>query len=86
MRTIGIRDLKAHLTDVLREVRENDQEFVVTYRGQRIARLIPETSEQAAIDRDALWSEMNRLAEEIGHDWTRGVSAAEAVAKDRRDV
>ena len=86
MRTIGVRELKAHLGDVLRDVRERDEVFIVTNRGRRIARLVPETT-TAASDFDAeAWSDMDRLAEEIGRSWPRGSSAADAVSADRRDL
>ncbi|MBI3973036.1 MAG: type II toxin-antitoxin system Phd/YefM family antitoxin, partial [Chloroflexi bacterium] len=40
MRTIGSRELKAHLGEVLRHVREHQEAYVVTHRGRVIARLV----------------------------------------------
>ncbi len=87
MRTVGSRELKANLGEVLRQVREEEEVFVVTHRGHRIARIIPESL--AATDGrgfDAVWAEMDRLAEKIARDWPEHTSAARAVGDDRREI
>ena len=79
--------MKANLGEVLRRVREEEEVFVVTHRGRRIARIIPESL--AATDGpgfDAIWAEMDRLAEEIARDWPEPISAARAVSEDRREL
>lgn len=87
MRTIGSRELKAHLGEVLRHVREHQEAYVVTHRGRVIARLVPEVTDQTIpMDFDTLWSEMDQLAEEIGREWPEGVPAAQAVSQDRREL
>jgi prevent-host-death family protein len=93
MRAIGSRELKAHLGEVLRQVRERQEVYAVTHRGRTIARLIPEALARAPLDSDSqapdfetLWSEMDQLAAEIGQEWPEGVSAAQAVSEDRREL
>lgn len=86
MRTIGVRELKAHLGGVLREVRDNAEVFVVTQRGRRIARLVPESQTAGSTFDEASWLEMDQLAAEIGRDWPTDSTAADAVAADRREV
>src|SRR5947207_2087549 len=87
MRRLGSRELKAKLSEVLRQVRENDEVFVVTHRGRPIARIVPESlGRTPAPEFAAIWSEMDRLSEEIACDWPKHVSAAEAVAADRREL
>jgi prevent-host-death family protein len=87
MRSVGSRELKAKLSEVLRQVRENEEVFVVTHRGRPIARIVPESpGATSAPDFAAIWSEMDRLSEEIARDWPEHVSAAEAVAADRREM
>ena len=84
MRVIGSRQLKASLGAVLRDVREHHEEYAVTHRGRVVARLIPATSPSApGPEFEALWSEMDALADEISRDWPSGVSAADAIAEDR---
>lgn len=46
---VGIRDLRAHLSRWLREVRSG-REVVVTDRGEPIARLVPQNREGDLID------------------------------------
>ncbi|MBI3973226.1 MAG: type II toxin-antitoxin system Phd/YefM family antitoxin [Chloroflexi bacterium] len=87
MRTIGSRELKAHLGEVLRHVREHQEAYVVTHRGRVIARLVPEGADhRTATEFETLWSEMDQLAEEIGREWPEGVPAAQAVSDDRREL
>lgn len=87
MRGIGSRELKARLDEVLRQVREHQEVYAITYRGRIIARLIPEPMPQAgAAEFEALWSEMDQLAAEIGQEWPEGISAAQAVSEDRREL
>lgn len=82
---IGIRDLKANTSEVLRRVREEKASYDVTYRGKVVARLVPAAPEE--FDREAfdkVWAEMDALAIELSKKWPKGISAAEAVAEDRR--
>ena len=39
--TVGIRELKQQATEILREVREERAEYIVTYRGEPVAMLLP---------------------------------------------
>lgn len=87
MRSIGSRELKMRLGEVLREVRVHQQEYAVTLRGRTIARLVPEPLAAAqAADFERLWAEMDDLAAEIGQAWPEGVSAEQAVSEDRREL
>lgn len=87
MRTIGIRELKEHTSQILRRVRENKEEFQVTYHGRVVARLIPiAPSEATPQELGAIWTELDRLAAEIGAHWPEGVAAAEAVSEGRREL
>jgi prevent-host-death family protein len=83
-RSIGVRELKASLADVLREVREQHAVYAVTHRGRIVARLVPEPP--ADDDFEARWSELDEIAAEIGREWPEGISAADAVSQDRREL
>lgn len=52
MPEIGIRQLKNETSEILRAVREDKAEYVITYRGQPVAVLRP--VERPAADPDAL--------------------------------
>jgi prevent-host-death family protein len=84
MPTIGSRELRANLGRVLRDVRRRRMSYTITHRGRIIARLEPVAPETAhGLDFEALWSEMDALAAEIGRDWPPDLSAADAITEDR---
>ena len=39
--TIGVRDLKARASELLREIETSGKEFIITVRGRPVARLEP---------------------------------------------
>jgi prevent-host-death family protein len=82
---IGIRELKANTSEVLRRVREEHASYDVTYRGKVVARLVPAAEDGFDQEEsDKLWKEMDELAARVSKKWPKGLSAAEAVAQDRR--
>jgi prevent-host-death family protein len=86
--TIGVRELKNHASRVLRAVREEMSEYVVTLRGEPVAVLRPLTEEEAQrlrqVEIDAALAEMKALAQEVASAWTSDKSGAELVAEQRR--
>ncbi len=87
MRAVGIRELKAKASELVREVRDNESSIDITYRGRVVARLVPVVPELAeARSVDELWAEMDELAAEISKSWPEGVSAADAIADVRREL
>ena len=85
---IGVRELKNHASRVIRAVREEMAEYVVTLRGEPVAVLRPLTEEeaqhlqQAGID-EAL-AEMRTTAREVAAAWTSQKSGVELIAEQRR--
>lgn len=61
MATVGIRELKAHTSDILRKVRDEGQTIDVTLRGEVIARIVPATRTPHAQARTA--EAMHKLRE-----------------------
>jgi prevent-host-death family protein len=87
MRTVGVRELKTSASRLLRRVRERGEEIQVTYRGQVVARIVPVLERRAPAGADAgVWSDLDRLAAEIGGHWPKGITAAAAVTEGRRDL
>jgi len=84
MKAIGVRELKARTSDVIRCVREEGQSYVITYRGRAVAHLLPADAIIDEHEEELLWSEIDELAKEIGKKWPKGISAAEAVSDLRR--
>jgi prevent-host-death family protein len=79
MKTIGIRELKKHLSEALRDVQAGEI-IEVTNRGQIIARVVPVKPQRHSPEavRAAL-TDLDSLAAEIALYWPEGVSAADAV-------
>ena len=87
MNEVGIRELKTQASDIIRRVRDGNETFVVTYRGRPVAKLEPVQDNEEQLARDlSILEEMDRLAEEITKHWPEGLSAADAVSADRREL
>lgn len=87
MKSVTARELKQRTGSILREVREDGKEVVITYRGVPVARIVPTRSgETAEKVFESVWVEMDRLSEEIGRKWPAGVSAENAVSEQRREL
>jgi len=85
-RSVGMRELRARASAILRRVREKHEAVDVTYRGQVIARIVP-VSPRLKQDRtlSAVWTDLDQLAGEIGRYWRpKGKSAAKVVSEGRR--
>jgi prevent-host-death family protein len=87
MTSIGIRQLKEQASQILRQVREEGASYEVTYHGRVVARLIPVNQpESIAEETAAVWTDIDKLAAEIGKLWPDDVSAVEAVSEGRREL
>lgn len=52
MPSIGVRELKVQASEIVRQVREQQAQYVITYRGEPVAVLLPidqEAQQVAAI-------------------------------------
>jgi prevent-host-death family protein len=87
MAAVGIRELKARASQVIRRVRERGEEIEVTHHGKVVARLVP-ASGSAGRNRPSAsaWSTLDRVAKEIAAAWPKGRSATAAVREGRRDL
>lgn len=93
MREIGVRELKNQATEILREVREQQAEYIVTYHGKPVARIVPFTEERTNLhtkrpapslaERESMWAEWDALAAEIDENWQSELGAVEQLSKDR---
>lgn len=85
---IGVRELKNKTSRVLREVREEMAEYIVTLRGEPVAILRPltEDEEQRLREQESKksMSEMKSLAEEVAAAWKSSKSGAELVSEQRK--
>jgi prevent-host-death family protein len=91
---VGVRELKNQATKIVRDVRTNRTEYVITYRGQPVAVLLPvdeqwlaEESRRAAeatAPGEDVWTELEAIRKEIGENWQSDKTAVELVSEQRR--
>lgn len=86
--TIGVRELKNKASSIVRSVREEMTEFIITVQGEPVAVLRPFTKKdeqqlhQAKIEETL--AEMKSLAQQVAAAWTSPKSGVELVAEQRR--
>lgn len=96
MQQVGIRELKNDASEIIRDVRERQAEYIVTYRGQPVAVILPideamRASESATTiaasrpHRD-FWAEWDALGNEIDANWQSDKTAAELITEQRREL
>jgi antitoxin (DNA-binding transcriptional repressor) of toxin-antitoxin stability system len=91
MRSVGVRELKEHTSEILRQLRESGEMVDITYRGRVIARLVPVGQPQVEMPVDKaklreFWARWDELSAEISAGWPEGVSAEDAINDVRRDL
>lgn len=84
MVTVGIRELKQQASELVRLVRERGHRIQITYRGKAVALIVPLEEKTNKAQEANAWAELDDLAAEIGRYWPRDISAARAVAEERR--
>ncbi len=86
---IGVRELKNQASQIVRRVREEQAEYIVTVHGKPAAMLRPFTEtdsdqlEQAEIE-EAL-AQLEALAKEIGAEWQSEKSGLELLEEMREE-
>jgi prevent-host-death family protein len=90
MSEIGVRELKAHASEIIRAIRDRRVRYVITYRGKPVGLLSP-VSEMATLGQLAasespavVWDELTRLGEEIGRGWQSPLTGADLLSDMRR--
>lgn len=92
MSLIGVRELREQTSEVIRRVREEQAEYVVTYQGRPVAVLLPLDAERAeaeivAASKRAVagtWERYQRLLAEIRQEWPEGASTQDTIDAVRR--
>ncbi|MFQ5856179.1 MAG: type II toxin-antitoxin system Phd/YefM family antitoxin [Anaerolineae bacterium] len=88
MPTVGVREFKNRVTHIVRSVREEMAEYVITLRGKPVAVLRPFTDEDAQLLRQAEIDEalarIDALAQRVTAAWVSPKSGVELVDEQRR--
>jgi len=86
--TIGVRELKNQTSRIVRTVREELAEYIITLQGKPVAVLRPFTDEddqrlhQAEMAETLI--EIKALAREVAEAWTSPKSGVELIEEQRR--
>ena len=85
---IGVRELKNQASRVLRTIREEMAEYVITLRGEPVAILRPLTEKETLRLRqdeiDASIVELKSLADEVSAAWTSQKNGVDLISEQRR--
>jgi prevent-host-death family protein len=85
MRTLGIRELRDNISEVLRQIEKKGEIVEVTNHGRVVARLVPAYRPQLAQSEiEEIIADMDRVAAELGARWPEGVTALDAIDDVRR--
>jgi prevent-host-death family protein len=94
MPQVGIRELKNDASEIIRTVREDRVEYVVTHRGKPVAVILPVAEDwqeteaaraaSAARENAAFWERMEALRAEIAAKWQSDKTGVELVEEQRR--
>ncbi|HEX9943480.1 MAG TPA: type II toxin-antitoxin system Phd/YefM family antitoxin [Thermoanaerobaculia bacterium] len=85
---IGVRDLKTRASEIVRDVHERDEEYIVTVRGEPVAVLRPLSKvsggELRQVEREEALAKLDDLAEQIAQAWRSPKTAVKLVEEQRR--
>jgi prevent-host-death family protein len=84
MEEIGIRELKARASEVVRAVKERRARYIITQRGKPAAVLLPLDALLPQPDPDEVWARLEQIREELGKGWQSEKSAVEILSEMRR--
>jgi prevent-host-death family protein len=84
MEEIGIRELKARASEVVRAVKERRARYLITQRGRPVALLVPLDALPPQPNADEVWARLERIREELGKGWQSEKSAVEILSEMRR--
>ena len=81
---IGIRELKARASEVVRAVKEERARYVITQRGKPAAIIVPLDAAPPEKSADEVWERLLKIGEELGKGWQSEKSAVEILSEMRR--
>ncbi|MBC8445877.1 MAG: type II toxin-antitoxin system Phd/YefM family antitoxin [Chloroflexi bacterium] len=92
MSLIGVRELREQASEVIRRVRQDRAEYVITYQGRPVAIILPLDAERAekemvqASKKAVLgsWERYERLAEELRRTWPADLPTQDVIDSIRR--
>jgi antitoxin (DNA-binding transcriptional repressor) of toxin-antitoxin stability system len=83
-KSLEIREIKEHINELLRILKEKGETVAITDNDEIIAHLVPITKAEPA--NTAGWDNLKRLSAELSVHWPADVSAVEAIRDVRREL
>jgi prevent-host-death family protein len=83
-REVGIRELKARASELVRAVKEERARYVITQRGKPAALIIPLDAALPDKSGDQVWDRLDQMGAEISKSWKGNKSAVQILAEIRR--
>ena len=89
-KSVGVRELKTHAAQILRQVRESRTSYLVTHRGRTIGVILPvDAGDDAAqplesVDATTAWETFVRVGRRLERRFTSGVSGVDLLSDMRR--
>jgi prevent-host-death family protein len=82
---IGVRELKARASEIVRKVHDERVRYTITRRGKPVGLILPlvETPPDTA-SADAAWDRLMEIGAEIARGWPEGVDSAQVISDMRR--
>jgi len=84
MEEIGIRELKARASDVVRAVKEQRARYVVTQRGKPVAAIIPMDAVLPEKNNDEAWDKLMEIRIKLGKGRKNKKNSVEILSEMRR--
>ena len=86
MKDIGIRELKTHASDLVRQVSENHATYTITRRGHAVGVLAPPdfVAPSSEVAREQAWERLTRLVVKLERSAKRRTSAVRELERTRR--
>ncbi len=84
MEDIGIRQLKARASEIVRKVKEGKARYTITQHGRPAALIIPIEETTSAEGDQHAWEDLLQIGQEIGQAWQSDKSSTELLSDSRR--
>ncbi|HEY7270387.1 MAG TPA: type II toxin-antitoxin system Phd/YefM family antitoxin [Dehalococcoidia bacterium] len=82
-KSVGMREFKNRFNEIVREMEGTCEEVVVTRRGREVFRAVPIRRGMTPEEVDKWLAESEEFAQRVAKVWPEGLSAAEAIRRDR---
>jgi prevent-host-death family protein len=86
MKDIGIRQLKTHASDLVRQVSENHATYTITRRGRAVGVLAPPdfVAPSVGVAKEQAWERLTMLADKLERSAKSRKSAVRELERTRR--